>query len=136
VTTISGISTGYYFTVYNSNVGFGLTSLDSNRNIVGLGTTCLDNVYQVASVSIGQTSVPGIGLTYVAKVTVSVSSYNGLSGLGFSSFYGEFSWGRIVLGPRDADNTYLAYTNNGSIGIKTGSTITRLNPLKYVNYIS
>ena len=136
VTTISGISTGYYFTVYNSNIGSGVTSLDSTGGIVGVGTTFLDNVYQVSSVSIAQTGVPGIGLTYVAKVTVAVSKYNGLSGVGFSGFYGEFSWGRIILGPRGADNNYLAYTNNGFTGIKTGSTITRLNPLKYVNYIS
>ena len=136
VTTISGITTNYYFVVYNSNVGSGVTSLDSSGGVVGVGTTCLDNVYKVSSVSIAQTGVPGIGLTYVAKVTVSVASYNGLSGLGFSSFYGEFSWGRITLGARSEENQYSAYTNNGYVGISTGSTITRLNPLKYVNYIS
>jgi len=136
LTTISGISTGYYFVIYNSNVGFGMTSLDSNGNVVGVGTTCLDNVYRVSSVSIGQTNALGVGLTYVAQVTVSVSNYNGLVGLGISSFYGEYSWGRITLGPRSKTNTYNAYTSNGFVGIATGSTISRSNPLKYLNYIS
>ena len=136
VTTISGISTGYYFVVYNSNVGFGMTSLDSSGNVVGVGTTCLDNIYQVSSVSIGQTNALGVGLTYVAQVTVSVSNYNGLVGLGISNFYGEYSWGRITLGPRSKNNTYNAYTKNGFVGIATGSTISRSNPLKYLNYIS
>ena len=68
-------------------------------------------------------------------VTVSVSNYNGLSGLGFSGYYGEFSWGRISLGPRGYDNEYPAYTNNGYSGIHTGSTVTRKIPLKYQNYL-
>lgn len=94
-TGISGIKTDYYFTVFNSNIGMGVNSLNSSNNIVGVGTTCLDNVYQVAAVSIAQTTVPGVGLTNVSRVTVSVLNYNGLSGMGYSNFYGEFSWGKI-----------------------------------------
>ena len=135
VTTISGIQTGYYFVINNSNVGKGVTSLNSSRSIVGVGSTFLDNVYQVASVSIAQTSVIGLGITYVAKVTVSVSGYNGLTGIGFSNFYGEYSWGRVVLGSRIKDNSYNAYTLNGYMGISTGTILRRSNPLKYLNYI-
>jgi len=135
VTTVSGIQTGYYFVINNSNVGRGLTSLNSLRSTVGVGSTFLDNVYQVAAVSIGQTSVTGLGFTYVAKVTVSVSSYNGLTGIGFSNFYGEYSWGRVILGSRSKDNSYNAYTSNGYTGISTGTILKRTNPLKYLNYI-
>ena len=135
VTTVSGIQTGYYFVINNSNVGRGLTSLNSLRSTVGVGSTFLDNVYQVAAVSIGQTSVTGLGFTYVAKVTVSVSSYNGLTGIGFSNFYGEYSWGRVILGSRIKDNSYNAYTLNGYTGIATGTILARTNPLKYLNYI-
>jgi hypothetical protein len=135
VTTISGIQTGYYFVINNSNVGKGLTSLNSLGSTVGVGSTFLDNVYQVAAVSIAQTSVTGLGVTYVAKVTVSVSAYNGLTGIGFSNFYGEYSWGRVILGPRIKDNSYNAYTSNGSAGITTGTILQRTNPLKYLNYI-
>ena len=134
-TTLSGIQTGYYFVINHSNVGNGLTSLDSTGSIVGSGNSFLDGVYQVASVSYGQTSAVGYAATDVIKVTVSVSNYNGLSGLGFSGYYGEFSWGRISLGPRGYDNEYPAYTNNGYSGIHTGSTVTRKIPLKYQNYL-
>ena len=135
VTTISGIQTGYYFVVYNSNVGNGVTSLESDGSTLGIGTTCLDNVYKVASVSVAQTNTVGFGLTYVAKVTVSVSNYNSLSGLGVSGFYGEYSWGKLTLSTRVGLNTYVAYTSNGVTGIKTGDLVNRKNPLKYQNYI-
>ena len=135
VTTVSGIQTGYYFVINNYNVVKGLTSLNSLGATVGVGSTFLDNVYQVASVSIAQTSVTGLGVTYVAKVTVSVSAYNGLTGIGFSNFYGEYSWGRVILGSRTKDNSYDAYTSNGYTGIVTGTILKRTNPLKYLNYI-
>ena len=136
VTTISGIQTGYYFVVYNSNVGNGVTSLDSNGSVIGIGTAFLDNVYEAVSVSIATTSTVGFGITYVAKVTVSLANYNSLSGLGFSGFYGEYSWGRLVLGERAEPQVFDAYTSNGVSGIQTGSLIIRENPLRYKNYIT
>jgi hypothetical protein len=135
-TTISGITTGYYFIIHNSNVGKGVTSLGTNGSVIGIGTTFLDNVYQAVAVSIAQTSVIGLGVTYVAKVTVSLTSYNGLSGIGFSNFYGEYSWGRIILGDRKKESSYNAYTFNGYVGISTSTIIRRSSPLKYLNYIS
>ena len=135
ITTVSAIQSGYYFVVYNSNVGRGVTSLNSSRSVVGVGSTFLDNVYQAISVSIAQTSTVGFGFTYVAKVTASLSSYNGLTGIGFSNFYGEFSWGRISLGSRLKDNSYNAYTSRGFVGVSTGTIIRRSNSLKYLNYM-
>jgi hypothetical protein len=131
-TGISGIQTGYYFTVSNSNIGAGLTSLDSLGGIVGVGTTFIDNIYQVAAVSIAQTAVPGVGITNVAKITVSVSNYNGLTGLGFSSFYGEYSWGRILTPIRISPEQFVSYANIG--GISTSPIIQRYNRLKYIGY--
>jgi hypothetical protein len=112
-----------------------VTSLNSSGSTVGIGSTFLDNVYQVAAVSIAQTSAIGFGVTYVAKVTVRVSSYNGLTGIGYSNFYGEFSWGKVVLGFRSKDNSYNAYTLNGFAGISTGTILKRANSLKYLNYM-
>jgi len=133
--TVSGIQTGYYFVVHNSNVGRGVTSLRQSGTVVGLGSTFIDNIYEVAAVSIGQTSVPGIGVTYVAKVTVSLSSYNGLTGLGFSGFYGEYSWGRITNLIRTDPNSFSVY-NNGISGLSTSPVVQRYNPLKYQNYFT
>jgi hypothetical protein len=132
-TGVSGIQTGYYFVVSNSNVGRGITSLYQNGSVVGFGSTFIDNIYEVAAVSIAQTSVTGVGLTYVAKVTVSVANYNGLTGLGFSNFYGEYSWGRITNITRSNPKSFTIY-NTGLSGISTSPIVQRYNPLKYRNY--
>ena len=132
-TSISGIQTGYYFVIRNSNVGNGVTSLDSNGSIISIGSTFIDNVYEVASVSIGQTDVPGVGSTSVAKVTVSLDDYNGLSGLGYSSFYGEYSWGRLSSPTRKNPKEFDVY-NNGIIGINTSAIVIRKNRLRYFGY--
>ncbi len=132
--TISGIQTGYYFVVYNSNIGSGVTSLRQDGSIVGIGNSFLDNVYEVSSVSIAQTSAVGFGVTYVAKVTVSVQNYNGLTGTGYSSFFGEYSWGRISA-PIRTDAKSFEFYNNGLLGVSTSPIVERYNPLKYLNYI-
>jgi len=131
--TVSGIQTGYYFVVNRSNVGNGLTSLYQNGSVIGFGTSFIDNVYEVASVSIAQTAVPGVGITAVAKVTVSVKGYNGLSGIGYSNFYGEYSWGRIEASNRIGAKSFNVY-NNALLGISTSPLIERVNPLRYLNY--
>jgi hypothetical protein len=133
---ISGIQTGYYFIISNSNVGKGVTSLNSSGSVVGVGTSFIDGVYNVYSVSVAQTSVVGLGVTFVAKVTVRVSGYNGLNGIGYSGYYGNYSWGRIVLESRSKSNSYTSYSTNGYPGISTGTLITRTRPLKYANYTS
>jgi hypothetical protein len=131
-TGISGIQTGYYFVINKSNVGKGVTSLGSSGGIVGVGTTFIDNIYQVAAVSIAQTAVPGVGVTNVAKVTVSVSGYNGLTGLGFSDFYGEYSWGRISTPTRVDPQQFTTYANIA--GISSSPIVQRYNKLKYIGY--
>jgi hypothetical protein len=136
VTTISGIQTGYYFVIYNSNIGNITTSLNSNGSILGIGATFIDNVYQASSVSIAQTSVIGVGVTYVARVTTSVQSYDELVGITSSNFFGEYSWGRISLDNRSKVNMYESYTLNGTIGLTTGTILKRTNPLRFSNYIS
>jgi hypothetical protein len=134
--TVSGITTGYYFTVTNSNVGASVTSLYQDGTVVGIGTSFLDNVYEVAQVSIAQTMGIGIGLTYVAQVTVSVQDYNGLTGLGYSEFFGEYSWGRIATQPRGKARVFTSYAGNstGLSGISSSPIVERVNPLRYVNY--
>jgi len=78
----------------------------------------------------------GIGLTYVAQVTVSVQDYNGLTGLGYSEFFGEYSWGRIATQPRGNARVFTSYAGNstGLSGISSSPIVERVNPLRYVNY--
>ena len=133
-TNISGIQTGFYFTVHNSNVGSGFTSLYQNGSVLGIGTQCLDNVYEVAASSIEQRNIQGIGLTNVRRVTVSVSSFDSFVGSSLTSFYGEYSWGRINLGSRSDTLEFNAYTTNGSTGISTSAIVRRVFPLKSSDY--
>jgi hypothetical protein len=136
VTTVSGIQTGYYFTIYNSNIGNVTTSLDLSGSAIGVGTTFIDNVYQVSSVSIAQTSVIGVGTAYVTKVVVSIENYNGFAGISTSSFFGEYSWGRVSLTSRSKNIDHNSYTLNGISGITTSTILKRTNPLRFSNYIS
>jgi len=133
--TISGIQTGYYFVAKNTNVGSGVTSLYQDNTTLGIATQFLDIVYKVASVSTATTAVAGVGITYVRRVIVSISDFGDTSGIGATEFYGEYSWGRINLGSRPNAKPFPAYTLNGSSGISTSSSITRVQPLKYLNYI-
>jgi len=131
--TLSGIQTGYYFVVYNSNIGDGTTSLRDDGSLVSIGNSFLDNVYQAVNVSVAQTSVPGIGLTYITRVVVSVDSFDSIVGFGMSSFFGEFSWGRIFTPFRISPKEFVAY-NNGLVGISTSPIIERINPLRTIGY--
>ena len=132
--TISGIQTGYYFTVSNSNVGSGVTSLYQDGSTLGIGTQFLDGVFEAAAVSVATTAVAGVGITYVARVTTSVSNLGNISGIGLTEYYGDFSWGRIVLGNRTNAKAFNAYTQNGVTGISTSAKVTRVKPLKHSGY--
>ena len=136
VTSISGIQTGYYFVTHNSSVGSSITSLDSSGFVVGIGTTFIDNVYQASAVSIAQTTVSGIGLTYVARVTTSVQDYSSLVGINTYNFFGEYSWGKIQLKSGVKNIEYNAYTFNGVSGLTTSTILKRTNPLRFSDYIT
>jgi len=129
-TGISGIQTGYYFVLKNTNIGYGLTSLDINGTPIGFGSTFIDNVYAVSNVSVALTSVPGVGTTLVTKVTARVSGYNNLVGLGYSGYFGEFTWGRLTNFTREDAKAFTAY-----VGIETSPIVQRVNPLNSKKYI-
>ena len=131
---VSEIRDSYYFEVFNSNIGNGLTSLDKDGSVIGIGTTFIDNVYQVASVSIASTDAYGMGPTNVAKVVVSVSDYNGLTGTGYSNFYGEFSWGLIESLSRPDEKEFTVNNDYGVVGLNSTPTVRRLNSLKFNTY--
>jgi hypothetical protein len=129
--TVSGIQTGYYFVVKNSHLGNGIKSLDENGSLISTGTTYLDNVYRVSSVSIASTVVSGIGTTSIARVITSVENNN--IGIAATNFYGTYSWGRITIPDGVSSDKFTVYTN-GISGINTSPIIKRINPLKYKNY--
>ena len=164
--TVSGISTGDFFIVYNSNVGRASTSINSFNNsnqIIGVGTQFLDNVYQVYSVQNVNVNIIGVGTTAVRRVyvrsgisTVDFSSttitfdstlYDFISiGIGTgvgtflfistSNYYGNFSWGKVILSEPLENGPFNSYTLNGIGGISTSTFVNRTAPLKYLNYTS
>lgn len=108
-----------------------MTSLDSSNNVIGIGTTFIDNVYQVNSWKIEQRNVAGVGNTFVNRVTVKVQNNSSLVGISQTSYYGDFSWGRIYNVSKSGISSFAAY----SPGITTSTIVQRNNPLKFVNYL-
>jgi len=151
----SGILPGYYFKISNSNIGnsvFGVSSLDVNdSSVISVGSSYLDGIYNVESVGVAITEVPGLsvglGRTEIVRVVVPVASYNGLdiasggnigtiggnSGYIYGQYIGDFSWGRIS----DLKRTQLKqfnYYKNGILGLSTSATVIRENKLKALGY--
>jgi len=141
--TLSSLSANDYFMVFESNAGAAstsITSLDSaGSTTVGIGTSFIDNIYAVQSIEDIQKNISGI-TTYVRRVFVNTSSLMTYgSGITTSDYMGEYSWGRMKLTARSADNSYTAYTLGGigtmTSGISTSMMVQRFSPLKSKNYL-
>jgi hypothetical protein len=149
--TVSGIGTGDYFLVYDSNIGSASTSItskDTDNNTIGIGTDFVNNVYQVQSVSNVSVANTAIGIATVGTAVTTIrrvnaivsgiSTISGYSGVGIGTTtisFGNFSWGKIVLLGRSKENTYNFYGNVGVGGISTSGVVKRTLPLKFENYI-
>jgi hypothetical protein len=160
--TVSGIGTGDYFLIYNSNVGLATTSItsrDISNNVIGIGTNFVDNVYQVESVSNVSVAIVGAGTTTIRRVFARISGISTINFLppptnitfdstvftfdstiiGFdrittSNYFGNFSWGKIQLTARTEENEFNFYGNVGVGGISTSAYVIRTAPLKYLDY--
>ena len=141
--TVSGIASGYYFTVFDSNVGSGLTSYENavGTSIVGIGTSFIDNIYKVHSAKNITGDAYGIGTTVginttLRRVTVSVDNLEGIvRPVGVATIinglhYGRFSWGRLHDFVKDDTSAFTAINTDGITGIKTGPVIIRTRDLK------
>ena len=143
--SVSGLTTGFFFTVSGSNLGSGVTSLNMAGSYVGVGTTALDNIYEVSH-HVGVTTV-GFGSDQaetLTRVFCRVLGWNGLENtVGYStlnqglstSFIGDYSWGRLQLTDRQIAQAYTINTTNGITGIKTGPQVKRKAALKSENYV-
>ena len=128
--TVSGIASGYYFTTFETNVGNGITAYENavGTSPVGIGTSFLDNIYRVHSAKTIQGPAFGIGSTTLRRVTVSVSSTEGI-GIG-SGMFGKYSWGRLHDFVKKDTSAFTAITDDGVTGIITGPVIIRTRDLK------
>ena len=135
--TVSTIEAGDFFVVSGSNIGLGVTSLKPGGVVsVGVGTTCIDNVYEAVSVAAANREVAGVGQTTVVNVTVSVLSYNGydFTSLGVNTHFGNYSYGKIETNARTATSSFNTYLDNGITGLSTSSQVIRRLPLKISDY--
>lgn len=128
VNGLSGITTNYYFIINNSNIENGIISLNDNETAIGIGTTFINNIYKAHNVSIAQTSVPGVGITDVVRVTSKVDRF--ISGIGISSYYGNYSWGRLHQFARSIPKEFIVNPS----GISTAAIVQRTKPIKTDNY--
>jgi hypothetical protein len=123
--SISGIQTGYRFVVNRTNTGLGNNSYDNSNSIVGFGTTCIDNVYEVIDHTTVSKNVPGVGVTNIKRVFVKVNSYVGVAST--NGYSGDYSWGRIITNYRENPKEFSFY----SPGISTSAIVRRVYGLNY-----
>jgi len=88
----------------------------------------------VAAVSGVTTDAIGFGQTALTRVIVSVANTAGLVGLANSTFYGNYSFGKIIMNDRNVSRAYTVNTLNGISGIETGVILTRKTSLKTESY--
>jgi hypothetical protein len=162
----STIQIGDYFVIKSTNIGYGLTSLDLNGNVLVSGNTYIDNVYQVADIDLepyevniselivntvryasfsigsGSSVTVGSGATLIVvdriKVVSPIEDLNGLDINEFLSrdFFGDYTWGKVSNMIRPNPEEYSIYRDNGLSGISTSPIVRRTNALKYLNYLS
>jgi len=119
--TFSGLSTGNPIFIYDTITGSGVISIDSsNSAVVGVGTTFLDNIYKIHSItSIGSTNAS-------IKCNVrSTTSVIGITTIGTNPV-GKFSWGKMSGFTRSSSPISIAVTGRTvDVGLTTFATIQR-----------
>ena len=141
--TLSGISTGDYFVVRNSNLGAASTSISAlgtdDATVVGIGSEFLDNVYVVNKMELETQVIAGVS-TNVIKVSVNTNMEpDGIAGFATGAFLGEYSWGKVNLEARTKQISYPAHTmsgigTNGLTGISTSSKLYRSRYIRFKKF--
>ena len=107
----------------------------------GIGTTSVTRIHTSVLTGIGTENWDSAGITMDAT---SLTLDNEASGNVYAgtistttngqAYFGNYSWGKIVLGPRIAANSYTYYGEQGFAGISTGDMIFRRPKLRTVGY--
>ena len=105
--------------IFNTNVGNGVTSIyNSNTSKVGIGTTFLDNIYNISAYSTN--GVVGIITCNILSTTSTI----GLTTSGLN--VGKFSWGKLEGFSRSSSPISIGVSGNTvDVGISTFATIQR-----------
>ena len=116
LTGFSGLATGYPIYISNTSVGKGVTSIiDQNTNVVGVGTTFLDNIYYINAFNAS-----------VGIITCNIHSQTNTVGIATTgAFVGSFSWGRIAGFSRPSPVAIAVSGYSVDVGLTTFPTIQR-----------
>jgi hypothetical protein len=84
------LSANYPIYIFDTSVGHGVTSIyTSDSSVVGVGTTFLDNIYNISEYS--EDTVNNVGI-----ITCNILSTTSVAGLTTSgSIVGKYSWGKL-----------------------------------------
>ena len=114
------VTAGYPIYIFNTSVGKGVTSIyTSNSSVVGVGTTFLDNIYNISACS--------FDINNVGIITCNILSTTSTTGLTTSgSMVGNFSWGRMSGFSRSSSPISIGVTGKRiDVGLTTFSSIQR-----------
>jgi hypothetical protein len=117
--SLVGLATGYPVYIFDTLVGNKVTSIDSGESsIVGIGTTCLDNIYYIHNLIPDGSN---------AEIITNISSTTNISGITTSgSLLGRFSWGRFYNLSRSANPISIGVTGlTVDSGLSTFANIQR-----------
>ena len=122
------LKVGYPILITDTKVGQGLTSVNpSNAQVVGIGTTFLDNVYIVNTVDMSAGGAKGTITCNVhtnsntAITGIAQTGFFQLNGVGITTSLGKLSWGRLY-GSSNVGSDLIRSSNPISIGV-TGLTV-------------
>ena len=125
-----GLSTNYPIYIYDTKVGEGVTSINSsNSQVIGIGTTFLDNIYHIHDGTNLDSSDPR------ATIICNIDSETSITGLTtFSTnnseneIVGRFSWGKISGLTRSSNPISIGISGyTVTSGLSTFPTIQRKN---------
>tara|TARA_B100000902_G_scaffold296945_1_gene283989 strand:+ start:5 stop:3361 length:3357 start_codon:yes stop_codon:yes gene_type:complete len=139
----SGIQTGYLFNIVGSGVNGPVTTLRGDNSVLGIGTTCMDAMYECVHYSHNTRFIPSevsgnsVGIaTTVTTVVAKISSFDNVVGYGTTSSYGEYTWGKVNFTVRLQKQAFTAVHGTSQAGIVTNPVIRRTNPLRFSGYIT
>ena len=132
--TYANLGVGDPIYIYDTTVGSGVTSLwnNNNSNVVGIGTTFLDNVYRIKEISSDGTRGLVTCFVHTGLTTSTIGNYNAagiatVSPIGINSQsptpLGKFSWGRLTGVTRSTLPIAIGVTGS-TIGLSTALGIT------------
>ena len=117
--SLGNLQVGNPIYIFDTQVGHGVTSVyNSNAAVVGVGTTCLDNIYIVSAFN------TGVGII-TCNVDTGINTTGISTTVGLGTAIGRFSWGKLSGITRSSSPVSIGVTGRITSGLSTYPTIQR-----------